>query len=251
MQNHQDIVLHNLYALYNSIGGNVRDAQFFSGNHFKILNEKSSVWPNIIYDLNSINLSVSVLDEVINKINDYNFEPVLLLEHNTDAINVLKKKGFLFVDRWTGMSINTFNIKKIVIDEAGLACSEIKFEELPGWLRIVSRELFGGMPLSLDIFSYLMSIGCSLISLKRGNKIIGSCMVFYDDTDVAGIYMVCIEKNERSKGYGKYLINYALEVIANSGKNKAVLQSTRMGLPLYKSLGFTSDNIFNLFIKEK
>ena len=252
MHSHQETVLYNLYALYNAIAGNVKDVRFFSDNSYKIVNAKSSAWPNIIYDLNSINLSESVLDEVINKITDYNFEPVLILEHNTDSINVLKRKGFTLVDRWTGMSINTLDRnKRIVIDETGLTCSEIKIEELSGWLQIVSKELFGDIPLSLNVFSYLITIGNSLIALKRDNKIIGGCMIFYDDNEVAGIYMVCIEKSERSKGYGKYLINYTLDVIANSNKKKVILQSTRIGLPLYKSLDFVTENIFNLFIKVK
>ncbi|HRP37167.1 MAG TPA: hypothetical protein PLS50_05135, partial [Candidatus Dojkabacteria bacterium] len=193
MNSPQTIVAHNLYSLYDKVGHGVDGVRYFSDENFRMITEKTSAWPNSIYALNSSKLNESLLDDLNDKINEYNFEPILLSEHNPCDLDILKKKGFILVDRWTGMSHNAMNYRRCAInDEADLECCVINNEELPIWINVVSNELFGNKPLSPNIFAYLMSVGNVLIALKKGSKIIGSCMLYYDENDVVCLYIVCI-----------------------------------------------------------
>ncbi|MCC7524488.1 MAG: hypothetical protein IT250_06675, partial [Chitinophagaceae bacterium] len=154
MNSPQTIVLHNLYSLYDNVGVNVEGVRNFSGEAFRMINGNSSAWPNLIYAFNSNKLNESVLDDLNDKISEYSFEPVLISEHNPEDLDILKRNGFILVDRWTGMSLSAINYRGgIVNDETDLECCVIGNEELPIWVDIVSTELFGSKPLSFSIFS--------------------------------------------------------------------------------------------------
>ena len=71
--------------------------------------------------------------------------------------------------------------------------------------------------------------------------IAGYVGVIYDDWD-GGILNVAVKKSERRKGYGKTLMQSALDFLKEKGKENVFLEVRRSNLAaqnLYFSLGFT------------
>ena len=58
---------------------------------------------------------------------------------------------------------------------------------------------------------------------------------------VAWIAMMLVEESQRGRGIGRRLMNHALEFLEIRGVDTVRLDATRMGRPLYESLGFRAD----------
>lgn len=249
--NNIDPSLNNLFFLYRSIANISDEVKFIDRERYKIINSKTSVWPNAIFDLKPNLIGKHEVESIYADTNDFRFDPVTIVQHSEEVLTTLKRGGFLMVDRWTGMSLNLISgVRKYPIyNAAEVLCREIQINELPIWVKLVSEELFSSEILSWDVFTCLLTIGSNFILIEKNNVPIGCSLVFYHE-DVAGIYMFCIKKEYRGKGYAKQLLEYSLKVIENNKKALVVLQSTRMGLPLYKSFDFSFISHYNLFIKK-
>lgn len=247
-----DINLRNLFSLYHLIASKCEKIKKYDRGIYKIIMAESSVWPNAIFNID-LNSQPQIFLENINKdLKRFSVKPILISQHSDEEIDFLRRNDFLLIDRWTGMSLNLSDqTSSFFSNEFGIACREVNENDLDIWLKILTEGLFANRVLSLDIFSTLMASGSSrFILLEKDSVALGCSMIFYDDDNTAGIYMVCIKKEERGKGYAKHLLGYTLDVIRSLNKSKVVLQSTRMGVPLYKSFNFNVENIYNLFIKK-
>lgn len=247
-----DDSLRNLLFLYHTIVESCDTVQLYDRGAYKMIKAETSVWPNMIYDIDINSRREIFLNSIYKDLNEFTFRPILLLQHSDEDVAFLKKIDFLLIDRWTGMSLsleqkdaNSFP------SDFELSCREINEDELPIWINLVSEELFSKKFLELNIFSTLLATRRSSLILLEKNKVaIGTSLIMYDVNNTAGIYMVCVKKEHRSKGYAKYLLSYTLDVIRKFKVTHVVLQSTRMGIPLYKSLNFNVQNSYNLFIKK-
>ncbi|HWA83393.1 MAG TPA: GNAT family N-acetyltransferase [Fimbriimonadaceae bacterium] len=73
--------------------------------------------------------------------------------------------------------------------------------------------------------------------LESDGKPSAASMSFYG-AGVAGIYCVGVVPEARRRGFGERVMNACLEGALEDGYDVAVLQSSRMGVPLYEKLGF-------------
>lgn len=249
MCNSSESVYENLYALFDSIGKNVAGVDFIVNDNLSSLTSISSAWPNAVYNINSS--SGELFFQNLSSTNHHSGTlPVVIADHSDDKARLFQKNGYVLIDRWIGMAIESCENSEEVKNDLEFAFIDLAEEELDEWLSIASTNLFKGNSLDRDIFVFLIKAGNQLIGLKKNGRIIGVSMVFNDDMENAGIYMFCINKEERGKGYGKQLLNFTLNTIFISGKKKVVLQATRMGVPLYKSAGFIENAKIDLFIKK-
>jgi GNAT superfamily N-acetyltransferase len=70
----------------------------------------------------------------------------------------------------------------------------------------------------------------------EGKPVATSLLVLYKG--VAGVYCVATLKEARGRGIGAALTKEPMLVAKNMGYDSAVLQSSKMGLPVYEKLGF-------------
>lgn len=244
----------NLHLLFKHIGSNHTLVNYTETDKYSSIQTMDSAWPNAIFNFNNDvlqnesewqNLSSAIIDKKL---------PALCMVCS-DGINspLLKKYGFYTIEQWRLMSFDldenpAFRNSFLENYNFGLVKSEY---DLNGWVDTVRNSLFQNKQLDKNIFLFLSSSGSELIYIRKYNEIVGAAMVYYDQNETAGIYMVCINPEERGFGLGKALVIFTLEQIKKRKINKIVLQSTKAGLNLYLKTGFTASGICNLIYKIK
>lgn len=106
----------------------------------------------------------------------------------------------------------------------------------------------GSYPLTIEQIKELSKVRRELTVIEEDNKIIGFANLYdYESMKFAFIGNVIIEINSRSRGLGKKLINYMIEV-AFERQNLpeiriSVFNSNTRAMLLYSSMGFTPYDI--------
>ena len=83
--------------------------------------------------------------------------------------------------------------------------------------------------------------GGSIISLDRGDRIVGVCALFNEGAGRFQLARMAVEKSERGKGLGKKLLGVALERARNMGASSVYLLSNtclQAAIHLYQRHGF-------------
>lgn len=251
MQDANKVNLDNLFSLYQLISTKPTGINLQRENKFAVIKTESSYWPNMVFDLKT-EINSSIIDEIINVISGAQTNPLIIAENNAESAKEFKRKGFFPIDQWVGM-FKIIEQKSISIPEHS---SDITFltikreEDFSNWLSIVSASLFNSKFLDPSIFQFLSDNGVEVIMGTSKDEPVATAMIHYD-TNVAGIYMVCVAESFRGKGMGKHLMNFCLNRIQDRGIRYCILQATRSGLGLYRSLEFESTGYYNLYMKIK
>lgn len=246
----------NLHSLFKHIGSDAGLVHYLESDFIFSIQSKHSAWPNALFNLeDSVLENEAQLGKITEGVQRKIFPPLILLYSDSINTPLLKKNGYYMIDQWVLMELITsgnFAAFEKSDDLQGITFGIIATEsELNEWLKIASQNLFPNKILDKNIFSFLMSSSSQLFSLKKGNQIIGTSLIYYDEKDIAGIYMVSINREQRGLGLGKRLLNYTLNNIRQKNIENIVLQSTKAGLKLYQNLGFSKTGICNLFYKIK
>ena len=97
------------------------------------------------------------------------------------------------------------------------------------------------------------SLPLSLVLINKENKVLGHIRVKteFNDTTSAFIESLIVEKSQRGKGYGKYIMRETEIFVKQIGFNRMTLTTTNQ-IGFYKSLGFvlnqTSDKLIEKHI---
>ena len=86
------------------------------------------------------------------------------------------------------------------------------------------------------------------VAVKNGRGVVGGCQISLA-CGVACLFNVTTLKSERGKGIGKSLSLRAMAAAKESNYRYIVLQSSRMGLRIYKQLGFQPLPSYKTFVK--
>ena len=95
--------------------------------------------------------------------------------------------------------------------------------------------------------AYLKGSGKTYICINNDNQITGSATVIIEDkflrcgSKVGHIEDVVVDKNLRSKGTGRSLIDKCVEVAKEQGCYKVILDCSIKNLPFYAKCGFRPD----------
>jgi GNAT superfamily N-acetyltransferase len=239
MGTENDINLTNLFSLYQKIGSGYKESEVFGFDDFKVVRTIGSPWPNTAYSIEEHKITESVIAAIGSEMKDLQMMPAIILNYIPGMLDVLKPQGFMPVEQWTGMSRTGIRTKPPVAASAGVSISLINDQEgTKSWTDIVSRVLFGGKYLDCGIFGLLRSEGAELIGISIGNEPVGSLMLYFDENGIPGIYMVCVKADHRGKGLARLIVGYCLDRLKQNNIDTCYLQSTKMGLGLYKALGF-------------
>ena len=244
----------NLSSLFNFLGDNYPLAVKRKGSKFYSIQTKDSAWPSAIYSLSKTFFTdTKIFEEIKNGISNKTFAPLILIFNNEWDFVTSKLNGIYPIDQWVLMGVNIRNLylSRKNVDEKIVLGKIKETDEIENWLNLVSKTLFSDKRLSKELFLFLWSSGHELIYLKKNDKIIGTSFIYFDEYNVAGIYMVCIASEFRMQGLGNLIMNYCFKCITARKIERIVLQSTKDGINLYKSLGFTQTGVCNLLYKIK
>ncbi len=78
-------------------------------------------------------------------------------------------------------------------------------------------------------------------------EIVGSGMTYLSGS-TAGIYAIATRDDHRRRGIGRMMTRAAIDAAFRGGATRVALQSTPIGLPLYRSMGFQELGAYRVFI---
>lgn len=156
----------------------------------------------------------------------------------------LLKHGLALDERLPGMAVD---LRNLPLDEAPPVGITIKVvenaAEMEQWIYTLSEG--SSFPpfvttLLLDILQrqgYRQSEHYRPYSALRKGHVVGTSLLS-PGGGLAGIYNVCTLPEERGRGIGRAVTLAALRSAYARGYHYATLQSSKMGLPIYRRLGF-------------
>ena len=245
----QNNSIQNLHSLYQCIGNIENIVNINITDKYSFIQSYHSVWPNAIFNLKNNCIEDEIeIQKISNKIVSKQLPELVLVYNNATNTKLLKANGFYTIEQWTLMELNLETEIKNETSNCHVVSTEI---ELQCWLNIAQSVLFSNKVLDIKIFQYLMQINTHLFYILHNNEVVGTTLTYVDENEVAGIYMVCINEEYRGKSFAKQLMNFTLHYLQKNKISKVVLQSTKAGLGLYKSLLFKEVGTVNLIYKIK
>lgn len=243
------INLNNLFSLYREIEQTYSGTSIFDFNDYYIVKTSGAEWPNIAYGIKQECITEGTIHSIDIEMQNLDMHPYLIAEYTDEGFKKLKEFRFRPAERWQGMYLD--NLGALVIPETDSRV-ELFFpedKEIELWTRLVSETLFNSKYLAHEIFRLLKQNGSLLVGLKMKKELIGTGMVYFDKTGIAGIYLISVKDQYRGQGMGRMLVNFCVEQIHNRKKDKCILQSTKGGLSLYDSLNFKRCGTYLLYLK--
>lgn len=167
----------------------------------------------------------------------------------------LKAHGLNFIGQDVGMAIDLLNIQEIPTASVDLAIEVVHEEQdLKDWLYVyrkgfeLSREVTDdyGRHLAL-ILSSQHPIGPYYLARFNG-RAVGTASLCITE-DVAGIYEVATLPSMCRQGIGTATVLAALREARSQGYKIGVLQAAKMGVSLYRRLGFRDYCFFDAYTK--
>jgi len=244
----------NFNSLYNSIGNGVNIFNFRKHENYSIIVSDTTAWPNGIYDIDVREHSIEdVVENIYKNTEEFRIKPLIISIDNEELDWSLRKSGHHYypIEQWVGMYSAKSRIEIPPVDSSVFAEALRPDSDIPAWVKVVSGTLFKGKALAAEIFYYLLEKGHTLVALWKGDAIIGTALIYRDEDNISGLYLVSVKDEFRGRGFGKIIIKYCLEVIESRECKACVLQSTKAGIRLYESMGFAASNLYNLFWKLK
>src|SRR5688572_32361821 len=228
MKKFDEATQYNFRSLLTAIGA-FDGSVFIKRDGYSVIKVPGSVWPNMIFDVNSDAVNDAMADSVIADIKQYNIQPLLMCGDN--AIAAFKGKGFMPIDRWLNMHL-AIDFTPDTWDNAIAISLVEQGDDIAAWAKVVAKILFNSKPLNEAIFSRLNELNADIVVAKIDNEIVGTTLIYYDDTGTAGLYMVGVVEEHRGKRIGRMLLDASMELILARGNDLCILQSTKKGLPL-------------------
>lgn len=163
----------------------------------------------------------------------------------------LQARGW-FIDNAPGMALDLFTLDERAAQADGLDIELVSDDEtLKQWLRTV--VIGSGMPeMALD-FVLQIAAQHPFTPMPEVQFYLGSCQgepvsssLLFLHGGVAGIYCVATLPETRGRGYGSAITVAPLLTARALGYRIGILQSSQMGLNVYRRLGFQEHGLFSM-----
>ncbi|MCB9767370.1 MAG: GNAT family N-acetyltransferase [Candidatus Omnitrophica bacterium] len=111
------------------------------------------------------------------------------------------------------------------------------------------QEYFELEPIDLELArdpSSVVRNGGSIFTLTEGDEVVSVCALFKKSETEYELARMATKKSARGKGYGRQVLNYALEKAKTLGAKKVYLVSNttlKPALHLYEAVGFKTTHI--------
>lgn len=238
-------IINNLFDLYAFLGSRPQISIDKAGP-FHIITGEGSVWPSMAYNP-SEDYSEFVLDDLFNSLKNSSCKTVIVTgSFSKTLLPFFKANRYMPITQWHNMAKNVVaNENMHPIEGLNITICDTP-QLLDDWASVASRVLFKNESIDKDLFADGIKKGVfKLILGKMHNAAASTVLVYCGET--AGIYMVATLPEYQKRGIGKAMMGYAEQLIYKLGYPATLLHSTQSGLPLYKSLGYTSYDTNVLF----
>lgn len=230
----------------------INKLKLYLGKKISWVNSSPFCWPNFIFktNLNRRNINKD-LEKIIIDIKKKIIPPFWLLGPRSsipDIGEIFEQYGIRLIDRWSGMAVILEKIDFSILYNDSFRINTVKDKgELKDWFNVVNQELFPNKKLNFKIFLNVLSqpnikffIGYFL------NEPVATALSF-NSSGVVGIYMVATSLNQRNKGFGSSITLAALLQAKKEGYSIGILHSTKLGLGIYKKIGFVEYCPFDVY----
>lgn len=237
----------NLYGLYRAIAEfGLANRQVYKG--FDSV-KTHSPWPNFIYNARSENdYPAFDTDEITLGVADGSLPPWWISGPMDDVLPYsakLREIGFRPVALWPAM---VFDLSKLNQQYLTYHAFNKIFDPmlLNEWWNLVSVNLFEGKKFPQDFCELVRDYTFNFFAMCDGETMVATCMTYLYG-DVAGIYMVTVDKAYRNQGVASSMISQVLAILESKNIRKAYLQANKVSFSLYKQLGFNYLCDYTLF----
>jgi len=158
-----------------------------------------------------------------------------------DLGSYLEKHSFVNGGQVSGMAVDLANVKENLPEPAELTVRLVTDTETRRQWSHVCAVGFGTPDFMADVFNDLMNHVDSVnvvayLGYLRDKPVATSLLIFL--AGVAGIYNVATLPEARRQGIGAIMTLMPLQEARKRGYKVGILQATRMGVSVYRSLGF-------------
>lgn len=238
----------NLFSLYNTISKHAQEPILEYDYYNKIM-LGSGKWPNVIYNTN-FNID-SIEDEIKKLKTDIELQnhPFLLTCNATSNDSMIDRIAVLShsSSQWTAMTLllEQYEAQK---NKTGLEILlATNSEELNQWCEVLNNELMGNDKIDYELFKKMQhDENIRVIIGKVNNKVVATCLSNYDNKE-CGLYLIATSSDQRGKGYGRAITEYALNMAKEDGLDTVQIQATKLGEFVYRKIGFQQTGVINVF----
>ena len=156
--------------------------------------------------------------------------------------------GMRLINYWKAMHLYRDEPFSLPAPESGLVFEKVSTQsELQEWLEVVNREIMTNRSLPLNTFlSILESPDFGIFRVRKEQKTLSTVLMYRREAET-GIFMVSTVLEERGKGIGGWITATAIDRYIAEGCRDFVLQSTVLGYPVYKRLGFSDCGEYGIY----
>ena len=241
----------NHKAFFELIAKSKDFVKVYNQDGFYSVQALNKVYPKLTLCYEQINFSDSHFDNYLKAIELQEASPYVIIqkdEASTFIEKKLKENGFRLIEEWTSMSISLESLP----NETNGKLQIVKVEneaQLHDWLKVIELMLFNKVLKELEIFKQLtLNDNVNLWLGYLNNQPVCTALSFIHSSSV-GLYMISTLKEFRGNGFGREITLKALYDAIDKGLMQSVLQATRLGINMYRKIGFIENGVFQIFWK--
>lgn len=213
--------------------------------------DKNRAYPNLTLCYDDVNIQESTLKKYFQAVEDQYAAPYIILQKNdnSDFIEkLLKQDGFRAVEEWLSMKINLENLPKK--DNNQLRIIKVQNTgQLLEWINVAQISLFKNTLFKTSDFEQFISNNIVTLWIAYIHNQPVTTLLSVKQSNNIGLYMISTLDEFRGKGYATEIILKVLHDAAEQGIRHCILEATRMGVNLYKNIGFHEVGKFVIYWK--
>jgi GNAT superfamily N-acetyltransferase len=232
----------NLHHFY-EFAATRADLELVKEKDYSWVRNRDSAWPNWIFRLNREMLDKEeFIKSLADRIKNKEIPPFLVtLEPDNPErfYDLAAKYGMKQINRWIGMAITLDDYKPLPELSSSNNIFEVcDTESINDWIKVVNNSLFNSTTLEKEIIEKLYQQGPLKLYLGCENSYPVSTSMSFENSSVAGLYMIATMESHRGKGWGTRLTRFAMEKCFQNNIRLIILHASAMGEPVYRKIGF-------------
>lgn len=229
----------NIESLYRLLA-HAAGTDIFHTNDYDAVITEPSFWPNMIYNprFNGESL-IHRIKQLKRATQTSNGPKYIMSNPGETSVELLSKLRDLNlkIGHWMAMHRTLQNLPEY--SHPALKITEVHdSSELVPWLHVLNEALMKESKVDASMFENILSNENIqiLIGMLDGKPVATSMSFIHNGT--CGIYLVATLEPFRGLGIGRDMTLRAMKIGKELGCSQATLQSTNMGLSVYRNLGF-------------
>jgi len=177
--------------------------------------------------------------------------PVVWVFGNTDPglEKPLEDNAFQYFDRWVAMSLKLSKLLPPSMLPRGSSIEPVTLQTLPAWAEVIgkaSQLAKTRVKILMQLFEHALENPAMQHFLVRLHGEPVAALSLFEAAGAIGVYHVATVPGARGKGLAT---TYLGQRLAPNSSKMAVLQASKMGLGVYKHLGFVENGYFDTYFR--